>query len=65
MKILENEIRENKTFTIKKNKKNQGDDILWFTNPSLHINHMSISLTDRVDLTIKTLLRRWDFGEIR
>lgn len=58
MKILENEIGADKTFTITKNEKNQSGDILWFTNPSAHISHMSISLTDRVDLTIKALLRR-------
>lgn len=58
MKILRNEIGVDKTFKITKNEKNQSGDILWFTNPSDHINHMSISLTDRVDLTIKTLLRR-------
>ena len=58
MKILKNEIGANKTFTITKNEKDQSGDILWFANPSAHINHMSISLTDRVDLTIKNLLRR-------
>ena len=58
MKILENEIGAGKTFTITRNAKDQSGDILWFTNPSAHINHMSISLTDRMDLTIKALLRR-------
>lgn len=58
MKILESEIGADKTFTVKKNEKDQSGDVFWFANPSAHINHMSISLTDRVDLTIKSLLRR-------
>lgn len=58
MKVLGTETGTSKTFTITKNTKDQSGDILWFTNPSAHINHMSISLTDRVDITIKTLLRR-------
>lgn len=58
MNILAPEIGVGKTFSVTKNSKNQSGDILWFNNPSQHISHRNISLTERVDLTVKSLLRR-------
>lgn len=56
--ILSREIGEDKMFSVLPNPKNQGGDIFWFNHPERYINHANMSLTDRVDTTIRGLLRR-------
>lgn len=57
-KILANEVGNNKTLRIVDELKDKAGDYYWFNNPSAYINHRNISLTERVDTTIKALLRR-------
>ena len=57
-KILNEETGDEKMFSVTPNPKNQGGDVFWFNRPERYINHASMSLTDRVDTTIKALLRR-------
>jgi len=57
-KLLAHEIGEGKIFQVTKSEKNNSGDIFWFNYPEKHISHKSISLTDRVDMTVKALFRR-------
>jgi len=57
-KILNDETGGEKMFSVTSNPKNQGGDVFWFNHPEQYINHASMSLTDRVDTTIRALLRR-------
>ena len=45
-------------FTINPARDKNLGPVIWFRDPSSSINHMNISLTDRVDATIRALLRR-------
>ncbi len=56
--ILNIEVGLNKMFVVNANPKNQGGDIFWFNHPEKYINHASMSLADRVDTTVRALLRR-------
>lgn len=58
MKILAPEVGENKMFCIVDNQKNKSGDYFWFNHPEKYINHHNIPLKERVDTTIKALLRR-------
>jgi len=58
LKILSPEIGENKTFVVTKGAKNSSGDIFWFSHPEEYISHRNISLSDRVDMTVKALMRR-------
>lgn len=58
MKILSKDIGREKTFKVEKGAKNGAGDIFWFNHPSEYISHGNITLSARVDLTVKTLLRR-------
>ena len=58
MKILAPEIGEGKTFTVSRNMKDKSGDYFWFYNPAQFINHHNIPLRERVDTTIKALMRR-------
>lgn len=57
-KILSTEIGDGKIFRVEKNKKDQSGDNFWFNVPSDYINHRNIPLAERVDLTVKSLMRR-------
>ena len=56
--ILAEEVGEGKIFTIIEGLKDKAGNYYWFNNPSNYINHRNIPLTERVDTTIKALLRR-------
>lgn len=58
MKILAPEIGEGKMFTVSHNIKDKSGDYFWFDNPAKFINHHNIPLKERVDTTIKALMRR-------
>jgi len=58
MEILSKNIGEDKIFSLEKNIPNSSGDILWFNNPDKYINFRSIPLTERVETTIKALLKR-------
>lgn len=57
-KILASEVGENKMFSIVENLKDKSGDYFWFNNPSEFINHHNIPLKERVETTIKALMRR-------
>lgn len=57
-KILKPEVGDGKMFSVRPNPKNKGDDIFWFNEPARHINHINISLSKRVEETIRALLRQ-------
>ncbi len=57
-RILDSEVGNDKVFRIVDELKDKAGDYYWFNNPSAYINHRNISLTERVDTTIKALLRR-------
>jgi len=57
-KILKPEVGEGKMFSIRPNPKNKGGDIFWFNEPARYINHINISLSDRVEKTVRALLRQ-------
>lgn len=57
-KILANEIGDGKIFCVTENKKDQSGDYFWFNRPQDFINHRNIPLSERVDITVKSLLRR-------
>jgi 16S rRNA G966 N2-methylase RsmD len=54
--ILSKEI--DKIFKLTENDKNNGGTYWWFVNPSKYIKYPDLPLTDRVEDTIKRLLRR-------
>ncbi len=56
--ILSEEVGEGKIFTIIEELKDKAGNYYWFNKPSNYINHRNIPLTERVDTTIKALLRR-------
>ena len=45
-------------FTVSHNIKDKSGDYFWFDNPAQFINHHNIPLKERVDTTIKALMRR-------
>ncbi len=57
-KILASEVGEGRMFCIMDNLKDKAGDYFWFNNPEAHISHRNIPLKERVDTTIKALLRR-------
>lgn len=57
-KILAPEIGEGKMFCVVDNLKDKAGDYFWFNNPADYINHHNIPLKERVDTTIKALMRR-------
>jgi len=57
-KILAPETGEGKTFFVTSNEKDKAGDYYWFNNPASFINHRNIPLNDRVETTIKALMRR-------
>lgn len=57
-KILATAVGNNKILKIVDELKDRAGDYYWFNNPSSYINHRNISLTERVDTTIKALMRR-------
>lgn len=57
-KLLSHEIGNDKIFKVTEGAKNSSGDIFWFNHPELFISHRNISLTERVDMTVKALLRR-------
>lgn len=57
-KILSKESGNGKIFKITKNNKDKSGDYYWFNNPSEFISHHNIPLKERVDTTIKAILRR-------
>ena len=57
-KILDEETGPSKMFCVKKNENQHLGDILWFNKPDEHISHMSIPLSQRVEMTVKSFLRR-------
>lgn len=57
-KILSNEIGKDKMFSVAPNKKDKAGDYYWFNRPSDYISHHNIPLKERVETTIKALLRR-------
>ena len=57
-KILDEETGSGKMLRATKNKNPHLGDVLWFNKPEEHINHMSIPLSQRVEMTVRSLLRR-------
>lgn len=57
-KILNSEIGEEKMFCVEPNQKDKSGDYYWFNRPTNYISHHNIPLKERVDTTIKALLRR-------
>ena len=57
-KILAQEIGAGRTFCVTNNHNDKSGDYYWFNKPSDFISHRNIPLSERVDTTIKALLRR-------
>ncbi len=57
-KILEPEIGDGKIFCVDKNSVDKAGDYFWFNHPEFYISHRNIPLKERVETTIKALLRR-------
>lgn len=57
-KILAHEVGENKIFCVEINNKDKSGNYYWFNSPSDFISHHNIPLSERVETTIKALLRR-------
>lgn len=57
-KILADEVGEGKIFKVDTDLKDKAGDYYWFNKPSDFINHRNIPLTERVDTTIRALMRR-------
>lgn len=57
-KILDEQTGPGKIFCAKENSNPLQGDIIWFNEPGNHISHMSIPLSQRVEMTVKALLRR-------
>lgn len=57
-KILSDEVGNGKIFKIEAELKDKAGDYYWFNNPSDYINHRNIPLTERVETTIRALMRR-------
>ncbi len=57
-KLLAPEIGTEKLFCVKENQKDKSGDYFWFNHPEAYISHHNIPLKERVDTTIKALLRR-------
>jgi DNA modification methylase len=57
-KILAPETGEDRMFCVVPNFKDKAGDYYWFNRPSNYISHHNIPLKERVDTTIKALLRR-------
>lgn len=58
LKLLAPEIGPGKMFCVTENLKDKSGNYFWFNHPEVHINHHNIPLKERVDTTIKALLRR-------
>ncbi|MBR6841706.1 MAG: hypothetical protein IKM77_05330 [Prevotella sp.] len=56
--ILADEVGEGRIFKIVEELKDKAGDYYWFNTPSDYINHRNIPLTERVDTTIRALMRR-------
>lgn len=57
-KILSTDVGKDRIFCVEKNQRDQSGDYYWFNNPSSYISHLSFPLSERVDLTIRSFLRR-------
>lgn len=57
-RMLAQEVGVDKIFCVAKNLKDKSGDYYWFNNPSEYISHHNIALSERVETTIKALLRR-------
>ena len=57
-KILADEVGDGKIFKVDVDLKDKAGDYYWFNDPSEFINHRNIPLTERVETTIRALMRR-------
>lgn len=57
-KILAAETGTEKMFCVAENLKDKSGDYFWFNHPETYISHHNIPLGERVETTIKALLRR-------
>lgn len=57
-KILADEVGDGQIFKVDVDLKDKAGDYYWFNNPSDFINHRNIPLTERVETTIRALMRR-------
>lgn len=57
-KILAEQVGKDKVFTIVDELNDKAGDYYWFNKPSDYIKHQNIPLSERVDTTVKALLRR-------
>ena len=57
-KILSKYVGDNNVFKIFSNPENKGGTIWWFHEPAKYINYPDIPLSDRVDETVLSILRR-------
>lgn len=57
-KILSKYVGDDNVFKVISNPENKGGTIWWFNEPAKHINYPDIPLSDRVDETVLSILRR-------
>ena len=57
-KVLEKHIGADKVFKVTDNTENKAGSIWWFNDPSKYISYPDVSLSDRVDETVLSILRR-------
>ena len=57
-KILKQHAQENEVFIIQQNSENTSGNLWWFREPAKHINYPDLPLSDRVDETVASMLRR-------
>ena len=57
-KILDEQTGPDKVFCASASSNPHVGDIIWFNKPEEHINHMNIPLSQRVEMTVRSLLRR-------
>ena len=57
-KVLLNYVGDDRVFKVTDNPDNKGGTIWWFNDPPKHINYSAIPLSDRVDKTVLSILRR-------
>ena len=56
--ILKRNTQENGVFVVQPNLKNTSGDLWWFKDPPAHINYPNLPLTERVNETVVSILRR-------